>query len=228
MGAIRTADETATNFLSRLQTLFDFYINARKVKTFLALVDLVVVDRLKTTLSIQQRFYIADKEITEGNLTPARIATLLDAYENEHGRYRPQFKARERFNNGSHYSNQQRNVANAGNEGASVSTEQASGAQGFKKPFQRTDKSRLQCTTCGAKGHVSSTCFKDPKNKGQSFRTNYHRAEGQNKRGNSRRGRGRTFRANRVVVEHDTQVQADVAQSCSTANNAACNAESMR
>ena len=49
--ATKTAEETFTLFGSRVKNLFQYYLHSRKVENYDDLIDLLVSDRIKQTLS---------------------------------------------------------------------------------------------------------------------------------------------------------------------------------
>lgn len=61
--ASRTSAESCVQFGTRLNYLFQLYINSRNVTSLQDLVDLVVADKLKSSLNHLTRVYITDKEI---------------------------------------------------------------------------------------------------------------------------------------------------------------------
>jgi len=88
--ATRAHDETHTLFVSRLKNLFSFYMRTRECDSYEKLVDLVVADRLKDTLSgpcMKYCLSIKGKQI----LSASELASLADVFDVNYipdGRYR--------------------------------------------------------------------------------------------------------------------------------------------
>ena len=88
-------------YASRLRSLFQCYLDARKVTTFGELFDLSISDHIKDGLTQGDKYFIGDKE-AEGTLKSIEIAHLLDVYQairlEERGKdrprsdYRPEYK----------------------------------------------------------------------------------------------------------------------------------------
>ena len=88
--ASRTPDETHTLFMNRLKNLWSFYMRSRDCNNFDKLVDLVIADRLKESLSGPCLKYCLAIEGKE-TLSASELAALADVYDVNYtpdGRYR--------------------------------------------------------------------------------------------------------------------------------------------
>src|SRR3989442_4888995 len=86
--------ESMIQYASRLRSLLQCYLDARKVTTFAELFDLVISDHIKDSLTQGEKYYIGEKEaMGEGCLKSTEIARLLDIYQairlEERGKVRP-------------------------------------------------------------------------------------------------------------------------------------------
>ena len=88
--ATRAPEETHTLFVSRLKNLFSFYMRSRECDSLDKLVDLVVADRLKDTLSGPCLKYCLSIE-GQKTLSASELASLADVFDVNYtpdGRYR--------------------------------------------------------------------------------------------------------------------------------------------
>ncbi|MCI0562862.1 MAG: hypothetical protein MN733_30640, partial [Nitrososphaera sp.] len=86
MNAIRTRDESAVQFATRLTCLLQYYLDSRNVNgSYDRLVKLLLRDRMKDTLSNYERFHVTDKENGKW-MDIHEIADIVDIYESERGR----------------------------------------------------------------------------------------------------------------------------------------------
>ena len=93
--------ESMIQYASRLRSLFQCYLDARKVTTFGELFDLSISDHIKDGLTQGEKYFIGEKE-ADGTLKSIEIAHLLDVYQairlEERGKdrprsdYRPEYK----------------------------------------------------------------------------------------------------------------------------------------
>jgi chemotaxis protein histidine kinase CheA len=151
--AIRMPHETVVQFTSRLRVLFDSYMEARKVDTLPQLVDLILLDRLKGTLTSQQKFFLSDREIADPTLDLPKITLLIDTHESMFGRPQRRFQRNFGHAQGREFQPQGRDFQAQGSD------PRQSRNMEVKKPYQQADRSRLQCTRCGRSGHVNATCY---------------------------------------------------------------------
>ena len=81
-----SSDETTVMFASKLETLFNYYLEARKVNDFPDLRDLVICDRIKSTLSEPCLQYILSVESTKdrGWMSVRELTTAVDKYLGTH------------------------------------------------------------------------------------------------------------------------------------------------
>ena len=85
--ATRNVDESHALFVSRLKTLWSFYMCSRGCKDFDALVDLVIADRLKDSLSL--KYCLANEG--QKTLPAVELAAMADTFDVNYmpdGRYR--------------------------------------------------------------------------------------------------------------------------------------------
>jgi len=73
-------DESHALFVSRLKTLWSFYMRSRGCKDFDALVDLVIADRLKDSLSGPCLKYCLANE-GQKTLPAVELAALADTFD---------------------------------------------------------------------------------------------------------------------------------------------------
>ncbi|KAH6924682.1 hypothetical protein HPB50_021823 [Hyalomma asiaticum] len=84
LGSGKRANEGWRPFVTRLQSYLNFYLDARGVSTFEALVELLVADQLKSNLSEEARRYITLQEGRKWMNAP-EIATFLRTFEEAQG-----------------------------------------------------------------------------------------------------------------------------------------------
>jgi len=83
MRVTKTAKESCVQFLARLRTLYTCYVEARGVeKSFEAIMEMVIADRFRDSLTKEERLFIANKEL--GNYVKgSEMARIIDVYQNE-------------------------------------------------------------------------------------------------------------------------------------------------
>ena len=82
----KTSDETYVMFVSRLQTLLQYYVNSRHVSKFDELLSLMIADQVKPTLPSDCLKYVLSVENTTdtGWLPHRRLAEVIDTYIASH------------------------------------------------------------------------------------------------------------------------------------------------
>ena len=132
--ATRATDETYTLFMNRLKNLWSFYMRSRDCDDFDKLVDLVIADRLKDSLTGPCLKYCLAVE-GQKTLSASELAALADQYDVNYtadGRYR----------------------------GGSVVTSPPppSGASRVVPHSQHNTQIQRRCWTCGSPSHMRSAC----------------------------------------------------------------------
>ncbi|KAH6930589.1 hypothetical protein HPB50_014926 [Hyalomma asiaticum] len=84
LGSDKRINEGWRPFTTRLQSYLNFYLRAREVSTFEALVQLLVADQLKSNLSEEARRYVTLQEGRKWIIAP-EIAELLRTFEEAQG-----------------------------------------------------------------------------------------------------------------------------------------------
>ena len=84
--AKRALEETPKVFATRLRVLLDAYLESKRVTSFPALCELLVFDRLKSSLTDQIRRKVFDMEVTDNAFNKDKICNLIEAHESEFGR----------------------------------------------------------------------------------------------------------------------------------------------
>src|SRR2546425_1403681 len=72
--------ESMIQYASRLRSLLQCYLDARKVTTFVDLMDLMVSDHMKNSLTQGEKYFIGEKE-AGGYLKSIEIAKLIDIHQ---------------------------------------------------------------------------------------------------------------------------------------------------
>ncbi|XP_049522644.1 uncharacterized protein LOC125945112 [Dermacentor silvarum] len=85
--AAKRKDETWAQFASRVETYFDYYLRSREATTKDEVVQLVVADRMKASLSPEGLEYVRLRE-GESWLRPAQISRVLQTFEQAKGKGR--------------------------------------------------------------------------------------------------------------------------------------------
>src|SRR5207247_655378 len=89
---LKLKTESMIQYASRLRSLLQCYLDARKVTTFVDLMDLMVSDHIKDGLTHGEKYYVGEKE-ADGSLKSIEIARLIDVYQairlEEKGRDKP-------------------------------------------------------------------------------------------------------------------------------------------
>src|SRR2546425_8304764 len=98
---VKFKTESMIQYASRLRSLLQCYLDARKVTTFVDLMDLMVSDHMKDSLTQGEKYFIGEKE-AGGCLKSIEIARLIDVHQairlEERGKdktkadYRPEYK----------------------------------------------------------------------------------------------------------------------------------------
>ncbi|KAL1442937.1 hypothetical protein MTO96_046176 [Rhipicephalus appendiculatus] len=85
--AAKRKDETWAQFASRVGTYFEYYLRSREVQTKDEVIQLVVADRMKASLSSEGLEYVRLRE-GESWLRPAEISRVLQTFEQAKGKGR--------------------------------------------------------------------------------------------------------------------------------------------
>src|SRR5207245_5782935 len=82
----RAMNESATQFASRLTLSLELYLESRQInKDYYRLCQLLVSDRIKSSLDYHTRLFVSDREMLSTWLNPKEIGLLIDAYQSERG-----------------------------------------------------------------------------------------------------------------------------------------------
>src|SRR5690606_1753178 len=85
--ATKRFDKGWPSYVGRLKSYFTYYVDGRKVTTLDELIDLVVSDHLKSSLSDKFVRYLKLHETPEKWKTPLEIASVAQHYEEAHGKH---------------------------------------------------------------------------------------------------------------------------------------------
>ena len=82
----RSVDETTVMFASKLESLLNYYLEARKVEDLGTLRELIICDRIKSTLSIPCMRYVLSVASTKdkGWMTVCELTVAIDKYLSTH------------------------------------------------------------------------------------------------------------------------------------------------
>ena len=186
--AHKKMDETTVKFNTRLNVLFRYYIKSRKIENddYKALFDLMIADKLKSTLDHDTYEYCQLKEDSE-TFSSQKIAEMADFYKNEDGYsgggYRQKGnKFHKKFENKNEEHKSSNQTLNKSEKGDSASAKKADDSQGKASGFDpnwRAKKDKYQkqnvnqfshfshskngasegsraCYTCGSKDHLAN------------------------------------------------------------------------
>ena len=78
--ASRKEDESCTQFVSRIRASLRYYLDSCKVSTFQKLTELMISDKIKDSIALPVKRYVADRE-RDGWSEPERLIELIDTYE---------------------------------------------------------------------------------------------------------------------------------------------------
>ena len=78
--AVKSLTETYTRFGSRVKNLFSYYLQNREAKTLEQVIDILVSDRIKETLSPACLRHVLSTEGT-GWFGPEKLTEVIDTYE---------------------------------------------------------------------------------------------------------------------------------------------------
>src|SRR2546425_7661914 len=89
---VKYKTESVVQYVSRLRSLLQCYLDSRKATTFPDLMDLMIVDHVKDSLTQEEKYYVGEKE-ADGCLKSTEIAKLIDVYQairlEERGKVKP-------------------------------------------------------------------------------------------------------------------------------------------
>src|SRR3989442_775879 len=154
MNAVRTPTETHMQFACRLRNLFKCYIESRGVnKNIDDLIAVLIADRYKSSLAMDDRLYLCDKELDNWK-TVDSLAHMMDSREIERG-YRLDKPRRNvvkdqkgvKYSENkykSSYGNQQQGVRSGGQyQGYGVKVENKFGTQNRNIPVKNGNENRI-------------------------------------------------------------------------------------
>jgi len=171
--AKRQSGESLHQFASRTRCLLQAYLKSRAVTTYEDLVNLLLMDKLKTQLTTHAKFVVTEKESLMPGYTVEQACKILELLEVEHGKeyvnftpYKSNTYGNWKHSNNSYNSqaNSQTNGkqsyqnANSSNPHQTNAKNQGSHQDQRKQPFQMADKSKMRCHNCGILGHLKNTC----------------------------------------------------------------------
>ena len=112
MKAFKTKQESCIQFLARLRTLFTCYLETRELpKTYDALLELVVTDKFKESLTKDERLFIADKEAS-GYMKGIEVAKYVDLFQMERADNDDEVSRRSEYRNTSYSRSSNRDSRN--------------------------------------------------------------------------------------------------------------------
>jgi len=159
--ATKKSDETYTLFGSRVKTLFQYYLDSRKAESKDDVIDLLVSDRIKQTLSDSCLRHVL---ATEGSqwFKPDELASVIDTYLNSHlclqrgstGFRNPKFP---KANQGG-----AKNYQVDGKDSTSVTS---------TGTLVDSKSSLIRCWNCNLIGHRASNCKSASKSSAEAKRT---------------------------------------------------------
>src|SRR2546425_4171123 len=158
----RAMNESATQFASRLTLSLELYLESRQIsKDYDRLCQLLVSDRIKSSLDYHTRLFVTDREMLSTWLNPKEIGLLIDAYQSERGinGFNPP-KSHNNNKKGGYASNS--NYTRSGQpmvQEASSAPDKGSPNK-ESHPYMKADKSRLRCGNCNRTGHDISKCYR--------------------------------------------------------------------
>jgi len=200
--AVKSLTETYTLFGSRVKNLFLYYLQNRQAKTAEQVIDLLVSDRIKETLSPACLRHVLSTEGT-GWFAPEKLAEVIDTYENSQmylpGKYSKfsgtgSAKPRDKFVKPGGCFLPSQNVGNSQNSAAYPCWKTGRSSQANGTPSR--------CWLCNEVGHRAVQCKK---------RIATQVGSSQEKRGASGRANGvnnvkaEPVQCNRVVIEARNQ-----------------------
>ena len=145
--ATRQSNESYLQFANRLRIMLCSYLESRDIRTLADLVDLMLSDKIKDTLSFSQRRNVVDHE-QDAWLTIENIGKLMDNFEmnNDHP---------------AEAGNLMTSVTKPSNSGSWGSTS-STPRQGFGGERARRWVNYPPCSNCGLNNHDVSQCFRAP------------------------------------------------------------------
>ena len=170
MESVKGIAESWMQYASKLETIFKYYMEGRAVTTLEQLMQLMIADRMKDTMTFRLKEYILSKE-AENWMTPRMLADAADIYISnvgeQPGGYKPrgftgvQMERKDLAGNGN-----QRPEADKKSEGRVTTTNKVGGFpnQVYRKPGSEDWKLRfgnqkpgIKCFTCGGQ-HMRVDC----------------------------------------------------------------------
>ncbi len=221
--ACKTAGESFSQFANRLRILLSSYLHSRNISDMGELIELLLTDRFKDSLTQQQRGHIGDQE-QEKWFTLEKIATLVDFYVVNHP-----------FIPNSSQSIHNRYVPNASGNRVNQNNWQKT-----NEPTYTGARSKLTCTVCSGIGHDATRCFKvigypnpnqsktsTASREKQNFPSINKMAATKNFQGKSHNNNdGRTYRTRTVTIEEEQDHNEEIEEEgnldmddCNTDNN---------
>src|SRR6266516_4601252 len=145
--ATRQSNESYLQFANRLRIMLCSYLESRDIRTLADLVDLMLSDKIKDTLSFSQRRNVVDHE-QDAWLTIENIGKLMDNFE---------------INNDqpAKAGNTMANMTKPSNSG-SCSSAGSTPRQGFGGDKAKRWVKYPPCANCGSTNHDTSQCCRGP------------------------------------------------------------------
>jgi len=221
----RGTEETTVMFASRLESLLDYYLEARKVKQFPHLRALIICDRIKATLSVPCLRYILSVEATKekGWMSVSELTTDIKKYLSTHVGDRPRAYAigttsSQNANNalvgmGSFEKTSLSKPAHPKNANNSNVGQGQAGSSSMGGGIRR-------CHVCNRPSHLQAQCPNNPiKTHGTAFNNNFRNVKKINAiqiSSNAKRTRGgyrnrKTYTSSQCQTENDSpEVNSDL------------------
>jgi len=151
----KKADESYVNLATRMRSNFNYYLQSREINgDYNNIVDLIISDKIKSSLRWDTRERVRQKEGVNTWLKPRKLSLLADTHEVD----KPNYKGKTSGNN----NNDKSKNNNHSNDKAAFATpavrKSSSYQEGRNRVGNKNEKEERKCFICNETNHVYQFC----------------------------------------------------------------------
>jgi len=168
--AKRREAESVQQYCSRTKNLLMTYLKSKSVTTFDQLVNLLLLEKIKSNLTHRAKFVVTEREALKPGYTVEDACGVLEILEVEQGfsyvnftpgkptTFKSNWKPNNNsYTNGNQYQNSKQNSSYQP-QNQTNNQSQRQDQQNTRHPFQKADKSQIRCHKCSKLGHLQRDC----------------------------------------------------------------------